>query len=108
MIVLWRGNGVHVLRADIGPINLIYWAFNGIPSAFTKSYILQYMQYMHYMRSKSSHTFILTVVRKVGLGARMNISWPRSYFIYHIIYVHDDVESSTYVNLFISQGKVCV
>ena len=64
--------------------------------------------YMHYMRSKSSHTFILTVVRKVGLGARMNISWPRSYFIYHIIYVHDDVESSTYVNLFISQGKVCV
>ena len=62
MIVLWRGNGVHVLRADIGPINLIYWAFNGIPSAFTKSYILQYMQYMkymHYMRSKSRHTFIL-------------------------------------------------
>ena len=42
MIVLWRGNGVHVLRADIGPINLIYWAFNGIPSAFTKSYILQW------------------------------------------------------------------
>ena len=84
MIVLWRGNGVHVLRADIGPINLIYWAFNGILSAFTKSYILQYMQYMHYMRSKSSHTFILTVVRKVGLGARMNISWPISYIPYHI------------------------
>ena len=57
MIVLWRGNGVHVLRADIGPINLIYWAFNGIPSPYTKSYILQWCN-MRQMISKPSHMFI--------------------------------------------------
>ena len=39
MIVCGQGMVYMSYEADIAPINLIYWAFNGIPLATTQRYI---------------------------------------------------------------------
>ena len=73
MIVLWRGNGVHVLRADIGPINLIYWAFNGIPQHSPKATSCNDAISVGYYRNRALYIFICSPLLVIDQSKEIDV-----------------------------------